>query len=557
VPEEPIVNVEYFFDRGTRETIWKAQTEFDRWVMRTPQAPMFAVALVDRSWIREPRVFRRGNPANKGDEVSRRFLSVISGPNAPAFSHGSGRREMAEAIVDPKNPLTPRVWVNRVWAHHFGKGLVITPSDFGVRAEPPSHPELLDWLANYLMAEGWSTKSIHRLIVLSNTYQQMSVKSAMGAQAAKSIELDPGNRLLGRMQARRLTLEELRDTLLAVTKELDRSIGGSAAVLFPVDDGNLRRTLYGIVDRQYLPTVHRMFDFANPDLHIPQRTETTVPQQALFALNHPFFANRSRTLVANIASIPEQNVVERIDGLYQQVYQRKPTESQSRQAIAFLDRLPEVESPAVSGPDVTPWRYGFGRVSDVTGRVDNFRTFPQFDGTAWQGGISLPLLETLQLTARGGNAANENELAAVRRWIAPGNAVVRIESTVQHSRNAGDGVQCWIVSSRSGVLATSQVHNKQQPMNVERLESQPGDTIDFVTYAQADADNDDFEWSPVIRSIEVAQGTGNGDVDGTGGGASQEWDAAKGFSGPQVPPLLRWEQLAQVLLMSNELMFVD
>ena len=124
--------------------------------------------------LREPRIFRRGNPANPGAEVSRHFLSVIAGPDGKPFTHGSGRLELARAITDPANPLTARVWVNRVWMHHFGAGLVRTPSDFGLRAEPPSHPELLDWLANRLVAGGWSTKALHRMILLSATYQQRS-----------------------------------------------------------------------------------------------------------------------------------------------------------------------------------------------------------------------------------------------------------------------------------------------------------------------------------------------------------------------------------------------
>ncbi len=132
------------------------------------------MALVDREELREPRIFRRGNPANQGDEVSRHFLSAIAGPDPKPFRDGSGRLELARAIVDPANPLTARVWVNRVWMHHFGAGLVRTPSDFGLRAEPPSHPELLDWLASRLIDEGWSTKALHRLILLSAAYQQRS-----------------------------------------------------------------------------------------------------------------------------------------------------------------------------------------------------------------------------------------------------------------------------------------------------------------------------------------------------------------------------------------------
>src|SRR5690606_20600360 len=152
VPHESIVHIESYVDSGTCTNLWKLQGEVDRWIIQSaPQVP-HAVTLVDRPVPSEPRVFYRGNPATKGDEVPRRFLSVLTADGSEPFSIGSGRRELAEAIVDPGNPLTARVMVNRVWMHHFGTGLVDTPSDFGTRAAPPSHPELLDWLADNFVA---------------------------------------------------------------------------------------------------------------------------------------------------------------------------------------------------------------------------------------------------------------------------------------------------------------------------------------------------------------------------------------------------------------------
>src|SRR5262249_39186589 len=133
-----------------------------------------------------PRVFRRGSPSRLGEEVPRQFLEVISGPRREPFKHGSGRLELSRAIVSTDNPLTARVMVNRIWQHHFGAGLVRTPSDFGLRAEPPSHPELLDWLARRFIAEGWSVKAMHRLILSSAVYQQKAVISE--SVISKSVE---------------------------------------------------------------------------------------------------------------------------------------------------------------------------------------------------------------------------------------------------------------------------------------------------------------------------------------------------------------------------------
>jgi cytochrome c553 len=352
VPDEGIVNTEVYFDSPTIVALWGLQAQVDRLLIESPQAPPYAVALVDRQSIQEPRIFRRGNPATKGEEVPRRFLELIAGRQRKPFSQGSGRLELAQAIVSPDNPLTARVWANRVWMHHFGAGLVRTPSDFGTRAESPSHPQLLDWLARRLVAEGWSTKALHRLILLSSTYQQRSDGSADRAVLQRALKSDPENRLLWRMNPRRLTFEEWRDTALAVSCQLDARMGGRAADLFPKGADNVRRTLYGLVDRQFLPSVLRQFDFANPDLHVPQRSETTVAQQALFAMNHPFIADRARAVVARLDARHVVEPAARVRQLFRVIYQREPTDAQRQAAQGFLISASEVPTPR---PLLTPW----------------------------------------------------------------------------------------------------------------------------------------------------------------------------------------------------------
>ena len=352
VPDEGIVNTEVYFDSPTIVALWGLQAQVDRLLIESPQAPPYTVALVDRQWIQEPRVFRRGNPATKGEEVPRRFLEVVAGPRRKPFSHGSGRLELANAIVSPENPLTARVWANRVWMHHFGAGLVQTPSDFGTRAESPSHPQLLDWLSRKLVAEGWSTKALHRLILLSSTYQQRSDGSADRAVIQRALKSDPENRLLWRMNPRRLTFEEWRDTALAVSCQLDRRMGGRAADLFPKGADNVRRTLYGLVDRQFLPNVLRQFDFANPDLHVPQRSETTVAQQALFAMNHPFIADRARAVVARLDARQVADPAARVRQLFRVIYQREPTDFQRQAAQQFLIAASKIPTPR---PLLSPW----------------------------------------------------------------------------------------------------------------------------------------------------------------------------------------------------------
>ena len=541
VPDEGIVSTDGFFDFEACEALWKLQGEVDRWLIQSPRAPAHAVALVDRQAVREPRIFRRGNPAIKGDEVPRRFLSALAGPDGKPFAQGSGRLELARAIVDPGNPLTARVWVNRIWQHHLGAGLVRTPSDFGLRAEAPSHPELLDWLARRLIAGGWSTKAIHRLILLSAAYQQRPDGPADPSARERALLTDPENRLLWRMTPRRLTFEELRDTLLAASGELDQRMGGRGEELFPAGSTNSRRTLYGLVDRQFLPGVLRLFDFANPDLHIPRRSETTVPQQALFALNHPFLAGRARALVARVG--PADDPAGRIRRLYLAAYQREPTEAQARAALAFLDSAAEAPRPVVPA-ETLAWQYGYGAVDESAGRLRDFRPLPHFTGTAWGGGPSWPdpALGWVQLTARGGHPGNDLQHAAVRRWTAPRDGIVAVKSTAIHEEEPGDGIRCWLISSRHGVLQSAPLHNGRREFDAESIVVKAGDTLDFVVDIRANLNSDQYLWAPVIRDVAAPPST---------------WDAARDFAGPPTAQLTPWEQLAQVLLLANELMFVD
>src|SRR5207302_3388170 len=177
-----------------------------------------------------------------GEEVPRQFLQVLSRETRRPFEHGSGRLELAQAIASTNNPLTARVLVNRVWMHHFGAALVRTPSDFGVRSDPPTHPELLDYLAARFMADGWSLKKLHRLIILSSTYQQSSDNNSQGAK------IDPGNQFLWRMNRGRLDFEALRDTLLMVSGKIDLTPDGRPVDL-TTEPFTTRRTLYGFVER--------------------------------------------------------------------------------------------------------------------------------------------------------------------------------------------------------------------------------------------------------------------------------------------------------------------
>ena len=319
-----------FVDTTTQNQLHDQQRQVEDWVASAGAAP-HAHVLVEAAVPVAARVFVRGNAANPGAIVPRQFLEVLTRGERQPFQHGSGRLELARAIVDRHNPLTARVLVNRVWLHHFGAGLVRTPSDFGLRGEPPTHPELLDHLAWQFIADGWSIKSLHRRIMLSATWQQASDVAEVARLREPSIDralassatdqVDPENKLLSHMNRRRLDWESLRDSLLAVTGKLDLTMGGPAVnqTAPPFSD---RRSVYGFIDRQNLPSVLRAFDFAPPDISSPQRHLTTVPQQALFLMNSPFMQEQARNLAARPDLARIESIEQRIDVVHRFLFAR-------------------------------------------------------------------------------------------------------------------------------------------------------------------------------------------------------------------------------------------
>jgi hypothetical protein len=252
------------------------------------------------------------------------------------FTNGSGRLQLAHAIVDKNNPLTARVMVNRIWLHHFGEGIVTTPDDFGTQSEPPSHPELLDSLATQFIDNGWSIKKMHKQIMLSSVYQQSSGNNPRYAQ------IDPFNRLLWRANIRRLEFEPLRDSLLAIGGTLDREQFGR-----PVNLGrepySTRRTVYGFVDRNNVAELLVNFDFANPDLTTGKRHETTVPQQALFFMNSPLVVEQAKKVVAREDFQALSDERSRILLLYELIYQRLPRTDEVKLGLEFIAQQPSQE----------------------------------------------------------------------------------------------------------------------------------------------------------------------------------------------------------------------
>jgi hypothetical protein len=329
VPRSPIGDLELLPDRpsqGERNKLLKAVEE---WRATGKGAPPRAMALVDKFPLVDPYVFVRGNPNQHGPTAPRQFLEILSKPVRVPFPRGSGRLDLADAIADPQNPLTARVLVNRVWMHHFGAGLVRTPGDFGMRSEPPTHPELLDYLAARFVAGGWSLKKLHREILLSAAYRQRS------DDRADCRAVDPENLLVWKMNRQRLDFESTRDALLSVSGALDLSVGGQPFKSF-ADAKQTRRTIYGYLDRLNMPGVLRTFDFPSPDATNPQRDTTTIAPQALFLMNNPLVMTSAERLLNRPDVKSLTSVDHKVQALYQIVYARDAADAELSLAREFL-----------------------------------------------------------------------------------------------------------------------------------------------------------------------------------------------------------------------------
>ncbi len=283
----------------------------------------------------------KGDPQKPGGEVPRGFLQILGGQQLPPAATGSGRYELAQWLTDPSNPLTARVMVNRIWQHHFGKGIVASPNDFGARGQPPTHAGLLDSLTIRFIASGWSIKALHKLILLSSAYQMQNVANGEAAR------LDPNNELLWRFDGRRLSAEEIRDAMLATSDAMDRTMGGAHP--FPPEMEfrytqhkpfeavyeTERRSVYLMQQRRKKHPLLEVFDGADPKASTAARPISTTPIQALFLMNDPFVHEQARRFAGRLIAAHEQ-AGERIQMAYQLAFCRLPTGEEVRRGNEYL-----------------------------------------------------------------------------------------------------------------------------------------------------------------------------------------------------------------------------
>lgn len=507
-------------------------------------APPRAQSVEDLPTLQMGRVLQRGNPNSPGEEAPPQFLSILAGEKRQPFvtgsDQGSGRLELARAIANPRNPLTARVIVNRVWQRHFGAGIVRTPSDFGTRGELPTHPELLDHLTRGFIDQGWSLKALHRRIMLSRAYRQHSLPDGPPGPGRGAAEIDPENRLLWKMNRRRLDFEELRDSLLVAGGGLDRRLGGlpESAIAWPFGQ---RRTLYAFIDRALVPNDFRVFDFASPDVHTPQRHLTTVPQQALLMLNSPFVIAQAQSIITRSEIAGERNPRRRVARLYQLLFGRDPVAAELAAGLAFIrdDAGRDALSPLVEESRSGSWSYGTG---DAAGA---FTPYAHFLGGAWRSSAMPgdPRTPTHFLAAHGGFTSDEKGRTMIRRWTAPFTGRIALRSLFEQRFENGcrkcEGLPARIQSSRSGRLG--EWTGKQGVVETSRdeIEVIRGETLDFtVEMARAQ----EFKWTITIRRLD---------------GSPEEWHSARDFRHPAAGRLTAWERYAQVLLASAEFMMID
>lgn len=517
------------FNRRERDEYRRKESQLENLKATHPGAPPRAMVMNDRPQLYNPYVFVRGTPGRRGESVPRRFLEVLSKGERKPFE-GSGRLQLAEHIVSKDNPLTARVFVNRVWGHHFGLAIVRTPSDFGLQGEEPTHPELLDHLAWTFREDGWSLKRLHRKIMLSATYQQ---RSEIRPDCQRE---DPENRLIWRQNRRRLDFESMRDSMLFVARNLDETRAGRS-VDITSDNYSNRRTVYGFIDRQNLDPIFRIFDLASPNASTPQRFVTTVPQQALFLMNSRFLNDQARMLAEHTKDRPLE---ERLHEVSRTLFGRQ---AEPDEIALAKDYLAVQEKCEPTPPD---WQYGFGKL-DEEKQSTTFQPLTHFGNGRWQFGDQYPHPKAghLSISASSGHPGPNAEYSVILRWTAPAAGTVNVGGVLHHKTDQGDGVHAYVVSSRGGVLGKWSAHNRRAFPKVNELHVERGESIDFIVAPGKTNSYDSYEWAPTVRLSTTAALVQN------------NWDAKADFRGPLPPAPTAWQLYVQALLMSNEFCFVD
>jgi hypothetical protein len=425
--------------------------------------------------VPETKLFHRGDHNQPKQTVKPAALSVtvpegqsrefpIKSETLPT----TGRRlAFAQWLTSRDNPLFARVIVNRVWMHHFGKGLVATPADFGKLGTKPSHPELLDYLADEFIQSGWSLKNLHRLILTSSAWRQAR---------------DPHSPF--RPSLVRLDAEILRDRMLSASGQLDRTLFGKPLGIKEDDTGQVivdgeqtRRSLYIRQQRSRPVAMLQSFDAPVMETNCESRANSTVATQSLILLNGEFILNQSAKLAERAAKAAATLPANQLAGL-----------------------------PPLPPPPGSDWQFGYGSFDDKQNRTHEFTNLAHWTGSQWQAGANLPdpKLGWVLLHAQGGHPDVPGR-AVIRRWTASKVETLAIQGKLSHGSASGDGVRGRIVSSRLGKVGEWKIHNGTIDTPVASLEVKPGDTIDFITDCLENQNADSFLWPVTLTSALQGQ----------------------------------------------------
>ena len=427
--------------------------------------------------VPETFVFHRGEHQQPTQRVRPAALTITApagqratiATNDPSLPTSGRRLAFARWLTNGTHPLVTRVLVNRIWLHHFGRGLVGTPADFGVLGERPTHPRLLDWLASEFVARDWSLKELHRLIMTSTAYRQSSVADA------HQLAIEPANRLYWKWPVQRLDAEIVRDRILATSGALGDKMFGPPVRVSTDDSGQVivegddtRRSIYILAKRTQPVALLKAFDAPVMEVNCERRSSSTVATQSLMLMNSNFILRQAGRFARR---------------LQDEVSTPLPFDFD-------LSRFRNVESD---------WHCGWGDWDPEGQRVTRFAPFPHWTGQGWQGGDQLPdpQLGAATLTASGGHPGEQ--LAVIRRWVAPLDGQLTLSGQLVHKPSEGDGVRASVHSSRGGSAGQWIAQKTSTETNVESIPVQAGDTIDLVVDCRQDTTSDTYDWEVQLQ----------------------------------------------------------
>lgn len=506
--ERPSVNITpgslYQYDPKAAETLKGFDARISEVRGRKPPEKFVRALTEPPGHAPKTFLFHRGDHRQPKGEIlpGDLMVSVADGESAeipaddPALPTTGRRLAYARKLTNGRHPLVARVIVNRLWMHHFGTGIVETPSDFGNLGARPTHPELLDWLADEFMRQGWSLKQMHRLVMLSTAYRQSSQRDSQ----RDAVDVD--GRLYSRMSVRRLDAEVLRDRVLASTGSLDAALYGPPVGVkendaggVVVDGENVRRSLYLQVRRSQPLSMLTAFDAPVMDINCERRVSSTVATQALLLMNGDFLLTQARLLAERV------------------------------RREAGLEPTPVVDAAGVSLPAFPPptWQYGYTSNDGMSHGPVDFHPLPHWTGQQWQGGSAVPdaTLGWALLHKTGGHPAGQ--YAVVRRWVAPRDGIASVTGKFSHGSPNGDGVRGRLVSSRQGQIGEWIAAKGESVTNAAGIEVRQGDTLDFVVDCRTSENADSFGWTVKVEMKSSV------------GGVPADWDSAAAFRGPPGP----------------------